>query len=263
MKPTWRLILDPSASGSWNMSVDEALLLHCSEAGPTLRLYTWEARTLSLGYRQGADPWASRCRELGVASVRRVSGGGAVLHGLDLTYSVVAPAGCPDLPSGLEGSYGWIRSVLLRGLERAGVRAAPARATPGAAGLPVCFAGSLGVEIELEGRKLVGSAQRRMPDGLLQHGSIRLGNDSDLYRAIFDRSVAPPPVATAQHAPAAIVSRLVETFCDELGGRLKPGVLTLAERTTASSRAGQRRADPLLAPALFSSSPISSADTSA
>ncbi len=245
------------------MSVDEALLLHCSEAGPALRMYTWEAPTLSLGYRQDANPWASRCRELGVGSVRRVSGGGAVLHGLDLTYSVVAPIPCPDLPASLEESYRWIRSVLLRGLERAGMRAAPARPMPGAAGLPVCFAGSLGVEIELEGRKLVGSAQRRMPEGLLQHGSIRLGNDSELYRSIFGRSVAPPAAASALHAPASVLRRMVETFFDELGGRLKSGVLTLAERTTASSRADLRRAAPLLAPELFSSSPISTADTSA
>ena len=62
MSGTWRLLVDPPASGEWNMAVDEALLLDCAESGPTLRLYTWDTPTVSLGYRQERLGWLNRAR---------------------------------------------------------------------------------------------------------------------------------------------------------------------------------------------------------
>ena len=244
------------------MSVDEALLLHVPTQGPTLRFYRWQRPTLSLGYRQKDPTWLERSRKLGLDVVRRVSGGGAVLHAGDLTYAVVAPADCPGLPPGLRASYGWIGAVLLDGLRKAGLDVEPAGGLSDAGELGVCFAGSLGLEIELHGRKLVGSAQRRTPEGFLQHGSIRLVDDSTWYEALFAAEIAPPPPLSGA-PPKDLVPRLVEAFSDVLEGRLVTGALTCDERETAWRRQEQRRLSPLYAPALSSSSPPRVADTSA
>jgi lipoate-protein ligase A len=258
----WRLLLDPPGSGAWNMSVDEALLLHVGSAAPTLRFYRWHRPTVSLGYRQKDPAWLERARRLGLEVVRRVSGGGAVLHAGDLTYAVVAPADCADLPPDLPGSYAWIGAALLDGLRRAGLDAVPAPGLAEAGRLSVCFAGSMGLEIELQGRKLVGSAQRRTREGLLQHGSIRLVDDSSWYKALFSDATPPPP-ALASVPPKDLVPKLAEAFSDALQGRLAPGGLTPDECEAASTRREQRRRSPLYAPALFSSTPPRVADTSA
>ena len=124
------------------MAVDEALLLCAAQGPPTLRLYTWLRPALSLGYRQPAPDWLERCAGLGVDVVRRVSGGGTVLHAGDLTYAVVAPLGTPALPDDLHGSYAWIRSALLDGLRELGISARPSQGEADSARLEVCFAGA-------------------------------------------------------------------------------------------------------------------------
>src|SRR5262245_45051045 len=137
----WRLIQDGPADAAWNMSVDEALLLAAPGSPPALRLYTWTEPSVSLGFRQAEPAWLWRCEALGVPVVRRVTGGGAVLHAGDLTYSVVAPLDAPELPGDLRGSYEWIRAQLIRGLERAGLAAQRSRAQAGSDRLELCFAG--------------------------------------------------------------------------------------------------------------------------
>jgi lipoate-protein ligase A len=232
------------------MAVDEALLLHAPDARPTLRLYSWRLPTVSLGFRQGDPVWLERCREAGVDVVRRASGGGAVLHGGDLTYAVVVPAGSTDLPGDLLGSYLWIRTVLLDGLRRAGLPVAPARSETGADALAVCFSGSLGLEIELEGRKLVGSAQRRTPSAVLQHGSVRLREPSGARAVLFGDSVPGPPPAAAGCSDEVVARCLVEAFNDALGGRLSPMGLTGREEGTADRHEQVRRETPLWSPRL-------------
>jgi lipoate-protein ligase A len=229
------------------MSVDEALLDHSLEQGPTLRFYTWRSATVSLGYRQREPAWLSRCRDLRIEVVRRVTGGGAVLHGADLTYAIVVPHGCEDLPSDLHGSYTWIRDVLMTGLRSEGLRVSPARGSPGADRQTLCFEGSLGVEIELDGQKLVGSAQRRTPQGLLQHGSIRLADDSGLYRQLFDAHLPPPPREIAGQSGEKVQGWLIEAFQAALGRPLLPGVVTPSEYESARTRHEQRRISALAA----------------
>ncbi len=244
----FRILLDGSGEAAWNMSVDEALLLEAGSAGPVLRLYTWQAPSLSLGYRQPAPAWIGRCDELGVDVVRRVTGGGAVLHARDLTYAVIAPTGTRGLPDDLAGSYDWIRARLLEGLVAAGFAARAARPEPGAARLDLCFAGATGFEVELDGRKLIGSAQRRTPHGFLQHGSIRIADDSALYRALTGSTPAPapPPGLDAD----VLCQALVQSFAAAFGGPLEPAELSPAERARAEARMAQRRLDRLEAPAL-------------
>lgn len=244
----WRLFLDGAGSAAWNMSVDEALLLCAAASAPALRLYTWRGPSVSLGLRQEEPEWLPRCEPLGVEVVRRVTGGGAVLHAGDLTYAVVAPAVASELPADLRGSYEWIRSRLVAGLARAGLDARAARARPGADRLELCFSGATGYEIELDGEKLVGSAQRRLRHAFLQHGSIRIADDGGLYRALTGAAPTGPkplPIPTE-----ALRDALVAAFQAELPGGLEPAELSEGEHVCAQARSELRRQSQLLAPAL-------------
>jgi lipoate-protein ligase A len=245
---SWRLLLDPPASAAHNMSLDEALLA-CAER-PTLRLYAWSCPSLSLGYRQSAPGWEDRCDRLGVELVRRASGGGAVVHSGDLTYAVVAPLATSGIPDDLQGSFEWIRDALLHGLRQAGLDARRGAQRAGADRLDVCFSAATGFEVELDGRKLVGSAQRRTPWGFLQHGSIRLTDDRALYRDVLGE--APPRPAV--DIPAALASRaIVAAFERALGQPLERAGLSLAEREECAARLAARARDRLSVPPLVSS----------
>jgi len=244
----WRLLRDGPGDAAWNMSVDEALLLAASGAPPALRLYSWREPSLSLGLRQAPPRWLSRCDALGVPVVRRVTGGGAVLHAGDLTYAVVAPADAHGLPVDLRGSYEWIRARLVAGLARAGLEARAACARPGAERLELCFAGATGYEVELDGEKLVGSAQRRTRRAFLQHGSIRLCDDAALYRALTGS--APPAGKPPGLAREAVESALVESFAAALPAGLEPAELSSAEHACARERTALRERSRLAAPPL-------------
>jgi len=178
----WRLIQDQGESGPWNMGIDEAMLRNASESGlATLRLYTWPGPWLSLGYAQRrlSPGRLEACRSAGVAIVRRTTGGRAVLHGNDLTYSVAAPEA--SLLPGLHGAYDQIAGALLGGLHSLGISAAE-RTPSGASSARTpdfdCFAQPAGDEIVAGEGKLIGSAQRRRGGAVLQHGSIRMTADS-------------------------------------------------------------------------------------
>src|SRR5262245_57717493 len=87
-----RLLSDPPAPGAWNMAVDEVLLTAAAASGQaTLRFYTWNEPTLSLGYFQAAADRQQHAASLACTLVRRASGGGAILHDRELTYSVALP----------------------------------------------------------------------------------------------------------------------------------------------------------------------------
>ena len=240
----WRLLLDPPRPAGFNMAVDEALL-ECAPSGPpTLRLYAWEKPSVSLGYRQRAPDWLRRCASAGVEAVRRVSGGGTVVHAGDLTYAISASACSGALPADLGGSYAWIRDALLDGLLRAGLRADRSPGRPGAELEDLCFASSTGYELELEGRKLVGSAQRRTAWGLLQHGSIRLSDDAWVYRDVLGLP-APPPPRLPELDRTRLAAAFTASFARAAGAPLRPGRLSAGERRAVRGRLYARQADPL------------------
>src|SRR6266702_4428117 len=179
MSDGWRLLLDKPASGAWNMAVDEVLLdgVATGTAPPTLRFYEWTPPCLSLGYFQPFDVVdIDGCRALGVEVVRLPTGGRAILHDRELTYSIALPASVLGQDGGVLPSYYRLSLALQDGLRRLGVPAtlAPESAGSSAAHGPVCFDRPSAHEILLHGRKLVGSAQMRRGGGLLQHGSIRV-----------------------------------------------------------------------------------------
>ncbi len=189
----WRLLLDKPASGAWNMAVDEVLLdgVAAGTAPPTLRFYAWTPPCLSLGYFQPFDVVdVDGCRALGVEVVRRPTGGRAILHDRELTYSVALPASVLGHDGGVLPSYYRLSLALQDGLRRLGVPAtlAPESASSSAGHGPVCFDRPSAHEILLRGRKLVGSAQMRRGGGLLQHGSILIEPRIDKLLACLRRT---------------------------------------------------------------------------
>ena len=170
------------------MAVDEVLLegVAAGTTPPTLRFYEWTPQCLSLGYFQPIDVVdVAGCRALGVEVVRRPTGGRAILHDRELTYSVALPASVLGHDGGVLPSYYRLSLALQDGLRRLGVPAtlAPESAAGGPVHGPVCFDRPSAHEILLHGRKLVGSAQMRRGGGILQHGSILIEPRIDKLRA--------------------------------------------------------------------------------
>jgi len=194
-KPThWRLIHSLPADGAWNMAVDEAMLL-AGVAGlipPTLRFYAWEPPTVSLGFFQPLDERIdlAQIAARGFGLVRRPSGGRAILHKDELTYSVVAAEGLIPDGRSVMGSYRTLSRGIEAGLQRLGVGAEmpDRRHAPRmkAAGLPtVCFAASAGGDMVAGGRKIVGSAQTRRGGVIMQHGSVPIHMDPAEHLAVM------------------------------------------------------------------------------
>ena len=179
---TWRLLITAPARGAWNMAVDEAILENIGRGDslPTLRLYAWDPACLSLGHAQPfADVDTARLKERGWEVVRRATGGRAILHTDELTYSVTGSAEEPLLAGGVLESYNRIAQALLlavRDLEL-NVEMKEGKENDHTAPNPVCFEVPSTYEITVDGKKLIGSAQARKKEGVLQHGSLPLTGD--------------------------------------------------------------------------------------
>ncbi len=183
-KQVWRLIKDEPASGAWNMAVDEAILLHAGrgESLPTLRLYAWTPACLSLGYAQHyADVDHQRLKNFGWDVVRRPTGGKAILHTDELTYSVTGPRDNEILFGGVLESYNRLAKALMAGVTQLGLPVKMQDQLPAGSQLvetgPVCFEVPSAYEITSHNKKLIGSAQARRREGVLQHGSLPLYGD--------------------------------------------------------------------------------------
>lgn len=184
MTSSWRLIISEPHYGAWNMALDEALLKSAAKktALPTLRLFNWDPATLSLGFAQPhSDVNIKNLETKGWTLVRRPTGGRAILHIDELTYSVTAPLDDPILSGSLLESYRTISHALLQALARLGVNAVGDKEYPNGNGrsepTPICFETPSNYEITSRGKKLIGSAQARKYGGLLQHGSLPLYGD--------------------------------------------------------------------------------------
>jgi lipoate---protein ligase len=162
---TWRYLETGANDAFFNMGLDEAILE--SVAGglepPTLRLYRWKPSAVSVGYFQGVRDEVNldRCAELGIDVVRRLTGGGAVYHADEITYSIVVPETHPLAAGGILDSYKAICAGVVAGFKMLGIQAEFAPLNDIVAG----------------GKKLSGNAQTRKRGCLLQHGTILLGVD--------------------------------------------------------------------------------------
>lgn len=186
MSTPWRFLDTGPHDAAWNMALDEALFtLHESGATPpTLRVYAWSQPALSLGYAQDAatDVDLDACRAEGVTVIRRPTGGRAVLHDQEVTYSVVMPVTLADGPDSITAHYRRIGLALAAALQALGLPVSLARplarpATGRMHASPACFAALSRYELSVASQKLVGSAQKRGQRALLQHGSIPLTFD--------------------------------------------------------------------------------------
>jgi len=195
----WTLLLTPPLGGAENMALDEALLERARRAREAVfRVYTWAEPTLSFGRNQTAlgTYRSERARDLGVTVVRRLTGGRALLHHREVTYSVTAPVAAGV---SLRESYVRINRLLVDGLRRLGVAvdvAVPHERSMAPTAAP-CFERPAAGELVVDGRKLVGSAQWRDEGAMLQHGSILIEDDQPLVSAIAGDAVpSPHPAAT-------------------------------------------------------------------
>lgn len=178
----WRLLITHPAHGAWNMAVDESILehIHRGESIPTLRLYAWNPPCLSLGHAQPfSDVDVNRLKQRGWEVVRRATGGRAILHTDELTYSVIAPANEPRVEGSVLESYNRLAQALLLAVQtlEIPVEMKEGKPTESATPNPVCFEVPSTYEITVNGKKLIGSAQARKKEGVLQHGSLPLTGD--------------------------------------------------------------------------------------
>jgi lipoate-protein ligase A len=176
------LITEPF-DGPLNMAVDEAILREVANGNspPTLRFFDWQPPCLSLGYGQSLeDVDLDRLKERGWDLVRRPTGGKAILHTDELTYSVITPQTDPRVEGGIVESYKRLSAGLMRGLELIDLLPRndhTVAKTPQTETEAVCFVVPSNYEITIIGKKLIGSAQARKQGVVLQHGSLPLTGD--------------------------------------------------------------------------------------
>jgi lipoate-protein ligase A len=167
---TWRLIEDGALDGSLNMATDRAILTACGEG------------------KADRDVDLARCRALGIPVVQRPTGGRALLHDKELTYSLVAPIPHPRFSPNLREAFCAVSEALLLSLNRLGIRDAemtkPERTSSNGRS-PSCFSTLNHYEITVKNKKLIGSAQRRTSRSFLQQGSLWIDCDRELMNSLF------------------------------------------------------------------------------
>ena len=223
------------------MARDMALLRRARGSGETVfSVYGWTSPTLSLGRNQRAKGCydLDRMRSAGVDVVRRPTGGRALLHNREVTYSVTAPVGQGDT---LRDSCDRINRILLNGLRKLGVEAsvaAPDTSAPRPTAAP-CFATPARGELIAGGRKLVGSAQWREDGALLQHGSILIEDDQSMI-AIFTHGsnhaapIPPPATLTDQLGRTPAAREIASALFDAVREREDPDAMPLDESEVRS-----------------------------
>lgn len=234
----WRLIQSGYLDGYTNMALDEAIftLMATGHTPPTLRLYGWRPPAISIGYFQ-------KLEEIKLAKkidlVRRLTGGGAILHGQELTYCLVATLKDATIPKDISASYKVICRAIMRGLQALGI-AAQIRGDEFLAN-PAGYSQSNGVsnrtvskerepffcfdrpskdDIIYKGKKLMGSAQRRKNGILLHHGSILL-NEQNLESSTSVNSILGKKIGFEE-----LSKNIAEGFEKELSIKLFPSELT-------------------------------------
>ncbi|MFY9616329.1 MAG: lipoate--protein ligase family protein [Candidatus Dormiibacterota bacterium] len=232
--PTWRLIVDPPMTGEQNMARDRALVdeLVAGERPATVRFYAWRPACISLGLGQKPEILdLDRVRAAGLDVVRRPTGGQALLHDDEVTYSLVASQADPRVGGTLMQTYHAITEAFLSGLASLGIEGEGADCEPRPASgvTPVCFASASAEEILVGGRKLLASAQWRTRGVFLQHGSLlltdRQGELPGLMRDAAARKLQPMSVSLSELIPSVpprdrLIELLVRGFEAALEVRL-------------------------------------------
>lgn len=253
----WDLIINEiPLEGAWNMAVDEYLFRSVQGGTHTLlRYYMWKRPTLSLGYSQKCENVVDReaCEKHGIDVVRRITGGKLVLHFKELTYCLCS-SDTDTFTDTLGGSYRMISEALVLGLKMMGIDASLAAATPShyAKGNFLCFSAPAQNEIEVNGKKLIGSAQKRKGIYFLQHGSIPIEEDESLLGKVsfFDKKKERIHMTSLQTALNRkiyfneAVKYLSRGFAEYFRINLKPRTLTDSEKATIEDIRQQKYGNP-------------------
>ena len=268
--PHWRLIIEESPrSGAANMAIDEAIAEAAADGAvpPSLRFYRWHLPTVSLGrHQKAADVDEAQLTAHGYDLVRRTTGGRAILHTDELTYSVAGAITEPLMAGGVMDAYLRFSNGLLSGLEVLGLAANKAGARTRAPRdlSAVCFEAPSAYEITAGGLKLMGSAQSRRKGYVLQHGSLPLWGDITrlvdvlavspeekerlrqqlprLAVTLADALDVPPDSETLEFSRVA--SAMAEGFASALALDLQPGAFTARELRRSAELIRTRFADP-------------------
>ncbi|MEG0449139.1 MAG: biotin/lipoate A/B protein ligase family protein [Lysinibacillus sp.] len=195
----WYFLNSGKCSPSFNMALDEALLDWHSEGliPPVIRFYEWEPATVSIGYFQRVekDIDLAAVKAQGMGFVRRPTGGRAVLHEHELTYSIIVSEAYPDMPETVTEAYRVLSEGLLEGFKKLGMDAyfsvpdtEEKRADLKNPKSAVCFDAPSWYELVVEGKKVAGSAQTRQKGVILQHGAILLDLDEEKLLSVFNFS---------------------------------------------------------------------------
>lgn len=236
-------------SAAWNMAVDEAILLHhgAGSVPPTLRLYRWSPPAVSIGYFQPLSEHVdlAACRALGLDVVRRPTGGRAVLHDKEITYSITLSQRI--LPGGVAATYRLLSTAVLHALAGFGLAAELARPAVrlGRTAGSACFDAPARYELVVDGRKVAGSAQMRRGGVILQHGSLPLEFDGARLLAVLrnaggirdkagrDRGIGIYELLGAAVPVERLEAALAAAFARTLGIEFVEGRLTPEEEETA------------------------------
>ncbi|WP_373229775.1 biotin/lipoate A/B protein ligase family protein [Cohnella sp.] len=264
----WRFVHTGNRSPAENMAIDEAMLSAHQEGitPPTVRFYGWNPATLSIGYFQQADKEVdfAALRSRGIGFVRRATGGRAVLHDRELTYSIIVSESYPGIPASVTEAYRVLSIGLLEGFRRLGLDArmtgmdavmdeAEETAALSSTGSSACFDSPTRYELVVEGRKIAGSAQMRAKGVILQHGSILLDLDTNLLfdvlrfpderakirmkRVFESKAVAVNACMRERNKPTVTMTELEAAFragfAEGLGADLVPGKLSDLEEERA------------------------------
>ncbi|MBT3321503.1 MAG: lipoate--protein ligase family protein [Anaerolineae bacterium] len=265
MKEVWRLYISPPSTGAWNMAVDEAILenIVSGVSHPTLRLYAWNPPCLSLGRSQPyTDIDAASLKKQGWDVVRRPTGGRAILHTDELTYSIIAQNDNQHFQGSILESYQHLAKMLLAALKDLGaaVEMKKEKRKESRNFNPVCFETPSAYEITVNGKKLIGSAQARQKGGILQHGSLPLIGDLTRITEVLAfpdtqerQTAAEKLLKSASTLKSALgygvdwdraSKSFIRAFESVLGISLIPKDLSEAERSRASDLIQKKYAHP-------------------
>ena len=260
----WRLIFDSSHGAAENMAIDEAILRACvgGSVPPTVRLYSWDRPSISLGChqpvrlagdleaenpgRRGRDFDIEYCRSEGIEVVRRISGGRAVIHGTDVTFSIALRES--DLPSGcgsVIASHQWLMGGIVAGLQKLGIGAeiGPEKANISARNAPAdCFAHVAACDVRVGQGKVVGSAQVRKFGGLLEQGSIPYSAPAFDTARVFGRKTDAGDGPIEGLAYSVIAEAIADGFREYLDDPVRIGELTRDEIAASTDLAKEKYA---------------------
>lgn len=247
MGPTWRLIDTKIGSAHWNMAIDEALLNGFKKGDlPILRLYGWENAVSAGRFSDlGTSLDKKQCEHQKIPIVRRMSGGGVLVHGGDLSYTLILPREWLK-ESGVKENYHYLCRFLIQLYAKLGHSADFAcNQHWGIERSDICLAGIEAYDIMIQGKKMGGNAQRYTRHALFQHGTIPMRLDESLLKPLFKGESGLENAASLERLGTrmtyGLLSSLVrEAFCETFAAELIPKALRSSEKEEATALLGNK-----------------------